>query len=847
MVIEPGEYLLVWASGKEVMADDGWVNGVMREVYTGIPGHNISHLVNHPDYPGNPLKRHLVTIGFDAPVNVDDHYGQRMHAYLEAPETGAYVFWIASDDNGLLYLSSDDDPANITAIASVPGWTHHMEWGKYPEQQSDPVWLEEGNRYYIKALMKEHEGGDNLSVRWQLPSGNIQEPIPNDRLFWDEPELHTSFSIARDGEEVLLSHPDGSLVDAHPPTYIPTDISYGRQPDGTGDWYFFKEPTPGKSNDSETFSGVLNPPFFSSPGGFYQEAFGLSIHHRDEDVTVVYTLDGSETQTVINTVWEQHPVSPYEDPLTGTVVRARAYKDGYIPSEVVMDSYIIRHEPYPLPVVSLVLPEKSVFCYYEGIYVPGLRFDQWRSANWHAHISGGSPANFHNRGIDWERETNFEFFDASGVNALNHRAGLRIHRGYSRSFPQKSLRLYARGRYGTTEFEHQLFPSKDTERFKRFIMRASGNDHNLTFFCDALIQQMVFDRPIDVQHWQPVMTFINGEFWGILNVRDRYDKYYLYYKYGIDPDNVDILEGNASVKEGSSQHYNNMMDYAAGNDLGDSSHYDHVNTKMDIDNFAEYYAIQIYVNNKDWPGNNIDFLRLRTDAYEPDAPNGHDGRWRWMLYDTNFGFIIWGSGPWENTLEFAAEAHGPGWPNPPWSTRLYRNLLDNQDFRHKMVNRLADLMNCPFHPDSVLMKIDEMKEKYEPVMPGHIDRWTLIGSMNNWNNQINVMRSFAEQRPGDMKEHIADFFDLSGHYHLTVHVGSGRGSIRINTVEIKDPKNWKGAYFNGAPIEVEAIPEAGYSFSHWEGASDADSSSIGLTGHEDMFLEAHFEPSGNPG
>lgn len=898
VVVEPGDYLLVWASGKDIKPQNGMVHGVMREVYSGISGHSVHHLTNHPNYPDNPCNRHLVSGGFDAPVDVADYYGQRMHAYLEAPETGYYLFWIASDDNGILYLSTDDNPDNAEEIARVPGWTHHMEWDKYAAQQSDAVWLKEGDLYYIKALMKEHEGGDNLSVRWKRPSGITEAPIPNDFLFWDETELHTNFRIDREGEEVVLTHHNGTVIDSCLPVPVPTDISYGRKPDGTGNWYYFNHPTPGAPNDTEAYDGIMDPPYFSSPGGFYREGFDLTLHHRDEGVSIVYTLDGSEpdkgnldgsvyryrnryrqyqhqsagaltarayisrtyngaiavknrtgtgdSQAGINTRWTQNPITPSASPPRGTVVRARAYKEGYIPSDIVSGTYIIRDEPYPIPVVSLVLPEASFFDYDTGIYVAGRTFDQWRAQNWHAGIGGASPANFNMRGSDWERETNFEFFDKTGKNILNHRAGVRIHGGWSRSFPQKSLRLYARGGYGTYEFEHQLFPSKSAERFKRFMMRASGNDHDLTFFRDALIQQMVINRPIDMQHWEPVLTFLNGEFWGILNMRDRFDKYYLHYKYGVDPEQVDLLTNNAVVKVGDNQHYNAMMRYAEDHDLSDPDHYRHMNTLMDIDNFAEYYAIQIYARNTDWPGNNIDFWRHRTDGYVPDAPCGHDGRWRWMLFDLDFGFGIWNHGPWHNTLEFAAEAHGPGWPNPPWSTSLFRNLLGNQDFRNMMANRLADMMNGPFYPDSVRSKIDQMQERYAPVIAEQIDRWTLIGSVNSWNNNVNVMRDFAERRPDYVKEHVQSFFDLAGNYNLTVGVGSGKGSIRVSTLNIDNPSSWSGTYFHDVPVDVEAIADNNYRFSHWEGGSDSTSERITVNTNDDIALKAHFVKAADP-
>jgi Lamin Tail Domain/CotH kinase protein/Putative Ig domain/PA14 domain/Carbohydrate binding domain len=157
-------------------------NGVLREVYLDIGGGAVSDLTSNPNFPGNPS---LETIQptFEAPTEFAENYGQRMRALLLPPITGNYTFWIASDDGGALYLSTNEDPATKTQIATVNAWTSSREWTKEPNQQSATnLLLAAGQRYYIEALQKEGGGGDNLAVRWRLPNGVIEEPIPNNRL-----------------------------------------------------------------------------------------------------------------------------------------------------------------------------------------------------------------------------------------------------------------------------------------------------------------------------------------------------------------------------------------------------------------------------------------------------------------------------------------------------------------------------------------------------------------------------------------------------------------------------------------------------------------------------------------
>ncbi len=176
---------------------------ILREVYQGISGNAISDLTNNPIYPDHPTLTNFVTDLFESPSNFDDNYGQRMHGYITPPVTGNYTFWIATDDNGALFLSTDTDPANVQQIASVPDWAGQREWTKFPEQQSAPIKLIAGQNYYISALQKEGGGGDNLAVRWLRPDGVDEGPIPATYLL----PFGTSF-----GPPVITQQPTNTTV-----------------------------------------------------------------------------------------------------------------------------------------------------------------------------------------------------------------------------------------------------------------------------------------------------------------------------------------------------------------------------------------------------------------------------------------------------------------------------------------------------------------------------------------------------------------------------------------------------------------------------------------------------------
>jgi hypothetical protein len=145
------------------------IHGLLRQVYSGIPGASLSSLTNSPAFPNLQTSENIISDFFEAPSNVAENYGQRLMALITPPTTGDYTFWIASDDQSALYLGTNENPATKSLIAQVPGWTEAQSWNRYPEQKSAAISLQSGKKYYIEALMKEGNGGDNLAVRWQLP------------------------------------------------------------------------------------------------------------------------------------------------------------------------------------------------------------------------------------------------------------------------------------------------------------------------------------------------------------------------------------------------------------------------------------------------------------------------------------------------------------------------------------------------------------------------------------------------------------------------------------------------------------------------------------------------------
>ncbi|HPE34068.1 MAG TPA: CotH kinase family protein [Bacteroidales bacterium] len=720
--------------------------------------------------------------------------------------------------------------------------------------------------------------------------------------------LHTNFKIDANGELLLFSSPNGVLLSNCEGVYLTSDRSYGQQPDGENNWFYFAQPTPGNPNTSQGYSEIVDPPLFSVIGGFYTNTFKLAITHPDPEVTIVYTLDGSEPMiensggtvfqyknnypefpgdpfgefltgsfrsyfytdslvikdrssdpdsiTCISTTFHLEPYYfPSSPVFKGTVVRAAAFKEGALSSEIITNTYFVTplgRERYSLPVISLSLNKYDLFDYEDGVYTAGMDYDNWRLENPEAPHSWMTKANFHRSDRMWEKLAHFEYFDESDyVQTLTQDIGIRIHGNEARRRPMKSLRLYARDEYGESYFSHKFFTSNEETDFKRLILRNSGQDYYYTMFRDAYIQDLVKDLNFDTQDYAPAIVFIDGEYWGIHNLRERYDKYYFERVYGVDPENIDFISNLNEIKEGDLDHFNETLGYIEENGLVDNENYQFIQTRIDVDNFRDYQIANIFLDNHDWPGNNQDYWRLRTDEYNPAAPVGQDGRWRWVMYDMDFCFGLFGvdSAIVHNMLELATAPDGPDYPNPPWSTFLLRKFLENENFRISFINRFADLLNTNFLPDRMIASIEPFQQLIEAEVSEHILRWKNLYHFEHWKTRIETLKVFARQRPTHQRQHILDYFDLSGTYNVTLDVSNKwHGHVRINSIEISEntpgtndnPYPWVGAYFLEIPIELEAVPAYGYAFSHWSGDIEGSDAIISITPGEDFSVKAHF-------
>ncbi len=620
-------------------------------------------------------------------------------------------------------------------------------------------------------------------------------------LVFTDPELHTNFRLAAAGDEILLTAADGTLVEHLQTGRMYTNISRGRHPQGLPGLYYFAISTPGAANSLLAETSYAEPVQVSPAGGYFAAPVTVSLSHPSPSAEIRYTLDGSLPSDQSTLYF-----GAFAAPGPIGVVRARAFEPGKWPSWPTSDTYLDRVGS-PLAIYSLVTDPPNLWDHYTGIYALGpdaQPFWPYRGAN------------FYN---PWERPVHVELIEPDGRVPLKFDGGIMIHGGASRSFDQKSFRILARGGYGMDRQDYRQFVERGYDSMKRIVLRNGGTDWANAILRDGFANRVVSNLNLESSNFRPAMILLNGEYWGIQNLRERQDKYYLEDRFDIDPHNIDLLELNSKVVEGDADHYENMLQFLRQNPLSIAANYAQLQTLMDTDNFALYYACEIFFANPDWPQYNIKYWR----------PRSVDGRWRWILFDLDNG-LGRSAGYGRNTLQKVVSGGG-------WDTFLLRSLLDNAEFVQDFCNGYADLMNTAFLPARTIPILNEMASEMDPEIDRHFSRW--IGSRAKWEAELDSVETFMNLRPLYARAHVVNEFGFHGQYTLDLEVQpAGAGYLELTSVDVSD--SFTGIYFLGNPCKITAVAAPGYAFDSWSDPLLPNNSSISIDPIADYGLTCNF-------
>lgn len=631
-------------------------------------------------------------------------------------------------------------------------------------------------------------------------------------LFWadGQPEQgihHLGFKLSAEGEEIAIFTSAGQLlIDSLTYSQQYYDVSKGRQPDGGETWNYFLTPTPGTKNSTEGLLDLLNKPQFSHSGEFFNEPFQLEIVNSDPGSVTHYTLDGSiPTQS-----------SPVFDGLligSTRTFRAKSFLSGYLPSNVVTNTYFFE-EVESLNVISLVTDSLSL----------------WGENGIFTHLSSGM-----------EKPVSIEYLKKDGAPGFSVDAGIKIHAPDGR--PQQSLKLSMRSMYGQDEIQYPVFPDRSILNYKRLILRNAGNDGTQvgaqrTHFRDPLMHVISSRNGAEVgtSAYMPVHVYMNGKYWGIYNLRERIDKYYIQSYFG--EQEIDLLERsfsyamNENAIEGDWNHFDQMKSFADSADLKTTQNYACMKSMMDVDNFSEYWIYVVFYGNFDWLSNNMKFWRSRDPA----------GRWRWIHWDLDHGlglpYYDYSNPSW-NTLKWSTSLES-GRPWEGYNTILIRNLLKNEEFRNGFINRFADLLNSSFLPENMIPIVDSLAVMLENDIPLHLERWG--STFEIWQDAVDGVRNYINDRPEFVWEHLADKFDLKQPQKLMLDImPENAGRIEVNYIAVSQFP-WSGNYFEEVPVSIRAIPNEGYEFYGWNG-SDTTMAELTFSLDDNMQYTAYFAAS----
>ncbi len=771
--------------------------------------------------------------------------------------------------NGIAYQDEDGDEED---------WIEIYNYGEFPINLSG---------------FSLSDDNDNLS-KWVFPEFTLESrsylviwASGKDKKDPNSP-LHTNFNIDADGEELFLSNASGEIIESLETPEIPTDYSYGKYPDGTGTWYFYKNTTQKNSNNSPGQTGLLAPPEFSHKAGWYQGPFDLTFDSPSDGEMILYTLDGSEPDIknidqkgeeylinyfhfglwgnpknlprknktyvykspieiksrtdqendlsdIITTYFTGYGVSwkrPQKKVFKGQVIRAKVYRDGN-ESPTVSSTYLVHpkgENRFSLPIISISTSPNHLFGYQDGIYVQGKTyFDHGGTKDNYVY-----HGNYYSGGMDTEAPVHMEFFGEDGELKFAQNLGLRIHGGGSRAKPMKSFRLYARNIYDDeNELDHNFFQD-GTDFFgqpipsaKHLLVRAGGD--YIDIFSDAVCHEIMKPSAVITQRSRPSTLLINGEYWGVVNIRERLNDHHVSRLTQIDEDNLIILnapwgEGDESqLDKGQPEDllfYRELFQYAIEKDLSDPDHFQWIKERLDLLSYIDYNAMFIYLNNSDWRGQkHFRYWRARETTDQPYE----DGKWRMMVWDFDVSARTW-TGPTIDYLATFIHPEGKGELSPtgdPQKTALLRSLLKNEEFKNLFINRFSDHINSTFIPQRFEKLAHDTYDRLEPELQEHYERWNYHGVTSA---RLNEFIDFGQKRPNYVRNHLKNHFDIGESAKVKLEVSSpDHGHIKINTLEItpqtpgiyEAPYPWEGIYFQNVPIQLKAIPHRGFAFDHW--------------------------------
>ena len=522
--------------------------------------------------------------------------------------------------------------------------------------------------------------------------------------------IYTGFHINNSTEKIYLYKND-EIVDEFSVGRIIRGITSGRNDNNERVYYI--SPSPNSDNSQSYYEGYASTVKFNINGGYVEKLTEIELS-TDDNSEIYYTTDGSFPNKSSNKY--NNPIKITET----TTIKVITYKDNYLPSEIVSRTFFVGRK-HSLPVISITTDNNNLFGYY------GIISNYRQNTN---------------------KEINFEYYDANGNLGVSFIGDTKLSGMDSREEPQKSMSIYLRKKYGLQEITYPFFKNNSTLTYSSLLLRNAGEDPKNIRIMDAVLTQTLKDNmDIDIQDYSPVVVYINNNYFGMYNLREKLNSDYIESKYHIDKNNIDLIKYNTAVN-GSITDYNSLVNYISSHDVTNPDIYNFIKERIDIEELINYTIAQSYYGNTDL--GNIRYWKQKDN-----------GKFRWMLYDLDWSM-------WTDNRSISYPVING---NIPAATYLYsfftitRNLYKNSEFKDLYLKTLAYHLKNTFTPDRMNSIVDKLAEEVREEMPYHIERWKNSGSelksMDKWENNINSFKDMITRRYKNVIGRVKSDFKLS--------------------------------------------------------------------------------------
>ncbi len=531
--------------------------------------------------------------------------------------------------------------------------------------------------------------------------------------------FYAPFKLSQDGEQVVLTDPSGETADRVVFARQYAGVSYGI--DASGAVGYLDTATPGKKNTGTAFARRSAEPEITVPGGFYTGAVTV-LARAEEGAVIRYTLDG-ETPT------ERSPVLGEAGLVIKktTAVRMVSFAEGSLPSSAACATYIV-DEPSPMPVVCLTSDDKYLFSGRTGALVKGT----------------GSTPNYEK---ELEYPVHIEYYDTDGTCLISQTGSFTAAGHSARQNAQKSIALYARGVFGEDSFDFDPFPHRDYTSYHSLLLR-NNSDAFSTRLRDPVISSLAEGQDILYQDALAVQVYINGRYWGHYNLREKINKYFIAQWEGVtDEDEIDAIDilartgSDSYVQNGSNEDWLELCGFCKTKDLNEGDNLQYVLDRLDVDSLFTHAAFEMIIGNNDIT--NVRVYRVP------------GGKWRYLLFDVEAGFLSLKEGPISNYIK-PVSAKIQAFRHEPLNA-----LLNVPEYRDRFLRRFADLLEECFQWPCVEAHFAPWEEAVLSVFDRQYERWPYL-KLSDWKANVNAVRYYARMRPKKVVSMLASRMKLTG-------------------------------------------------------------------------------------